>query len=123
MFSTRSVGLLIDTVVCLTLAKWETVSGRFGGYFKFNGDRSRAVWWIINEMLRRDCPTSTIVSTLFDRNNKVSQHVYDQSAPRAYAERQVAEAKKKITSTADAKGKPLPESQWWSEKPATPPRL
>jgi hypothetical protein len=24
--------LLIDTVVCLTLAKWETVSGRFGGY-------------------------------------------------------------------------------------------
>jgi hypothetical protein len=31
--STRSVGVLIDTVVCLTLAKWETVSGRFGGYF------------------------------------------------------------------------------------------
>jgi len=30
MISTRSVGLLIDTVVCLTLAKWETVSGRFG---------------------------------------------------------------------------------------------
>jgi hypothetical protein len=24
--------LLIDTVVCLTLGKWETVSGRFGGY-------------------------------------------------------------------------------------------
>jgi hypothetical protein len=23
---------LIDTVVCLTLAKWETVSGQFGGY-------------------------------------------------------------------------------------------
>src|SRR6516225_5640739 len=32
--STRSVGLLIDTVVCLTLAKWETVSGRFGGYLR-----------------------------------------------------------------------------------------
>jgi hypothetical protein len=32
MISTRSVGLVIDTVVCLTLAKWETVSGRFGGY-------------------------------------------------------------------------------------------
>jgi len=26
--------LLIDTVVCLTLAKWETVSGRFGGYLR-----------------------------------------------------------------------------------------
>jgi hypothetical protein len=24
--------LVIDTVVCLTLAKWETVSGQFGGY-------------------------------------------------------------------------------------------
>jgi hypothetical protein len=24
--------LLINTVVCLTLAKWETVSGQFGGY-------------------------------------------------------------------------------------------
>jgi hypothetical protein len=33
MISTRSVRLLIDTVVCLTLAKWETVSARFGGYF------------------------------------------------------------------------------------------
>jgi hypothetical protein len=29
---TQSVGLVIDTVVCLALAKWETVSGRFGGY-------------------------------------------------------------------------------------------
>jgi hypothetical protein len=36
MISTRSVGLLIDTVVCLTLAKWETVSGRFGGYLSFD---------------------------------------------------------------------------------------
>jgi hypothetical protein len=30
MISTRSVELVIDTVVCLTLAKWETVSGRSG---------------------------------------------------------------------------------------------
>src|SRR5438094_9081146 len=32
--STRSVGLVIDTVVCLTLDKWETVSGQFGGYLR-----------------------------------------------------------------------------------------
>src|SRR5262252_3754079 len=32
MVSTRLVELVIDTVVCLTLAKWETVSGQFGGY-------------------------------------------------------------------------------------------
>jgi hypothetical protein len=37
MISTRSGALVIDTVVCLTLAKWETVSGRFGGYL--NGHR------------------------------------------------------------------------------------
>src|SRR5262249_23340845 len=34
MISTRSVELVIDTVVCLTLAKWETVSGQFGGYLR-----------------------------------------------------------------------------------------
>ena len=38
MISTRSAGLVIDTVVCLTLAKWETVSGRFGGYLTFDID-------------------------------------------------------------------------------------
>ena len=28
-----------STVVCLTLAKWETVSGQFGGYqYRWNGD-------------------------------------------------------------------------------------
>src|SRR5215472_9891685 len=35
MISTRSVELVIDTVVCLTLAKWETVSGQFGGYLTY----------------------------------------------------------------------------------------
>jgi hypothetical protein len=34
MISTRSGALVIDTVVCLTLAKWETVSGQFGGYLR-----------------------------------------------------------------------------------------
>jgi hypothetical protein len=33
MISMRSEGLVIETIVCLTLAKWETVSGQFGGYF------------------------------------------------------------------------------------------
>src|SRR5215510_7057952 len=36
MISTRSARLVIDTVVCLTLAKWETVSGRFGGYLSMS---------------------------------------------------------------------------------------
>ena len=34
MISTRSGVLVIDTVVSLTLSKWETVSGQFGGNLK-----------------------------------------------------------------------------------------
>src|SRR5215468_3901960 len=41
MISTRLVELVIDTVVCLTLAKWETVSGQFGGYLR----RTRTRTW------------------------------------------------------------------------------
>ena len=32
----------IDTVVCLTLVKWETVSGRFGGYLSATVDVGRS---------------------------------------------------------------------------------
>jgi hypothetical protein len=36
--------LVIDAVVCLTLAKWETVSGQFGGILaEVNDDLERAV--------------------------------------------------------------------------------
>ncbi len=37
MTSMRSEGWVIDTIVCLTLAKWETVSGPFGGYLTHHG--------------------------------------------------------------------------------------
>jgi hypothetical protein len=47
MISTRSVGLLIDTVVCLTLAKWETVSGRFGGYLTIHYAEPKPSLWEI----------------------------------------------------------------------------
>ena len=33
---------------------------------------------LINEMLRRGFLTNTIVITLLDRNNKISEHVYAQ---------------------------------------------
>jgi hypothetical protein len=42
MISTRSVGLVIDTVVCLTLDKWETVSGQFGGYLSRSSSSASA---------------------------------------------------------------------------------
>src|SRR5215813_3513603 len=58
MISTRSVGLLIDTVVCLTLAKWETVSGRFGGYLMF------AFWRQLTSKLRYNHASIAKVSLL-----------------------------------------------------------
>jgi hypothetical protein len=37
MTSMRFEELVMDTVVCLTLDKWETVSGQFGGYLSEEG--------------------------------------------------------------------------------------
>ena len=67
---------------------------RLGENGEFKGDRSSAVWWVVNEMLRRGYMDRTIVSTLLDRANKISEHVYDQQNPRTYVEKQVAKAKK-----------------------------
>ena len=61
-----------------------------GGHF--SGDRSAAVWWVINELMRRNTADSDILAILLDRNNKISDHVYDQSNPQDYAERQIAQA-------------------------------
>ena len=67
---------------------------RLGENGEFKGDRSSAVWWVVNEMLRRGYMDRAIVSTLLDRANKISEHVYDQQNPRTYVEKQVAKAKK-----------------------------
>src|SRR5262245_36911574 len=70
MISTRSVGLLIDTVVCLTLAKWETVSGRFGGYFtgtlvlEKNGPRLSGLGCQRGEIKAGLAPTGSVVLTV-----------------------------------------------------------
>jgi predicted P-loop ATPase len=58
----------------------------------FSGDRSKAVWWVVNELLRRGETPTAIVATLLDRNNKISEHVYDQGNPGDYAWKQVTKA-------------------------------
>jgi hypothetical protein len=63
-----------------------------GGHF--GGDRSRALWWAINELIRRGCIDDQIVTILLDRNNRLSEHIYDQKrAPEAYARRQIKQAR------------------------------
>jgi hypothetical protein len=75
---------------------------RQGENGRFGGDRSRAVWWVTCEMLRRGYLPSTIMSTLRDPRNKISQHVLEQNNPHGYAAKQVAKATKEIASATNA---------------------
>jgi len=62
--------LVIDTVVCLTLDKWETVTGQFGGYLTVSA-------WTAEQGEDRIAPSSIL---LFDNasrhNNRVIRMIY-----------------------------------------------
>jgi hypothetical protein len=75
---------------------------------RFDGDRSRAVWSVINRMLRRGYLTTTIEQTLLDRANGISDHIYDQKPPAEYAARQVTKAVAEIEFSCDAEELPYP---------------
>jgi predicted P-loop ATPase len=82
---------------------WDTV--RTGGDFP---DRSRGVWFVINEMLRRGYNDNLILTELLNRSNAISAHIYDQSNPNEYAKRQINEAKKQLDFTRNTQSrKPL----------------
>jgi hypothetical protein len=93
---------------------------RLGENGEFNSDRSNAVLYVACEMLRRDYLERTIVSTLLDDANKISEHVNAQGSPRAYAERQVARARERVRPN-KTEVIVLPESQWMGDKPAEEP--
>ena len=84
--------------------------------------RSHAVWFVVCEMLRRNNLEISIEATLLDRANKISAHVYDQSNPRSYVRKQIADARAKVRPTVEADV--LPASQCFGEKrQPTPPQL
>src|SRR5262245_38369195 len=58
------------------------------------GDRSRAVWYVVNTLLKQGCAPDDIVAVLLDRSAGISAHVYDQSKPEEYARKQVEKAQK-----------------------------
>jgi hypothetical protein len=60
----------------------------------FGGDRSRAVWYVIHQLLKQARPADEIVAALLERSNGISAHIYDQKHPEAYARRQVEKAQK-----------------------------
>src|SRR6516165_3569745 len=73
-------------------------------------------------MLRRGYLEPTIESTLLDRANKISAHIYDQPNPRSYVKKQIADARAKVRPTVEAEV--LPASQWFGDKrPPLPPQL
>ena len=77
----------------------------------FGGDRSRAVWFVIHQLLKQARPVDEIVAALLERSNGISAHVYDQKHPEAYARRQVEKAQKERAeeSSDDAEIKRLAE--------------
>jgi hypothetical protein len=73
---------------------------------RFEGDRSKAVWHVCCELLRRGHSRAYIIAILLDRESRISEHIYDQAKPAEYAERQVAKAAEKITLTVSDNGQP-----------------
>ena len=73
--------------------------------------RSEAVWWTVNEMLRRGFAPERVAATLLDRRNGLSAHVFDQAQPQDYARRQVSKVLHglEFVYRTDKKGKPTQE--------------
>lgn len=67
-----------------------------GGFF--GGDRSKALWWVVNELVRKGTSDADILNIILDRTNLISEHVYDQGNPQAYAQKQIEKARKFATS-------------------------
>jgi putative DNA primase/helicase len=60
----------------------------------FKNDRSRAVWFVVNALIRAGKTDDEIVATLLDRSNRISDHLYDQKqGAEKYARRQIEKAR------------------------------
>lgn len=66
----------------------------------FNGDRSRALWYVIHQLLKRGDNAEDVVATILDRNNHISDHIYDQPKPETYARKQVEKAQQQAAANA-----------------------
>ena len=68
----------------------------------FGGDRSRAVWYVVNQLLKQGRSGDDIVALLLDQANGISAHIYDQREPEEYARKQVDKAQKGQAADPDA---------------------
>jgi predicted P-loop ATPase len=75
----------------------------------FNGDRSKAVWYVCHEMLRRGYSDAEIISVLIDKALPISAHIYDQQGnPKEAARRQLGRAKAALDFARNEKDKVVP---------------
>jgi hypothetical protein len=74
---------------------------------RFGGDRSRAVWRVVNEMLRLGWLPPAVTATLLNKHNGISAHIYDQADPPGYAEKQVLKALHELDFIRSESGRPL----------------
>jgi hypothetical protein len=72
----------------------------------YDGDRSRALFAVINELLRRGYQPPAIERVILDPQNGISEHVLEQSNPVKYAQRQVARAVRQVDLARDKYGLP-----------------
>lgn len=61
-------------------------------FSQFNGDRSKAVWYVACELVRNKVPDDVIFSVLTDPGFGISGHVLDQPRAERYALRQIERA-------------------------------
>lgn len=61
-------------------------------FSQFNGDRSKAVWYVTCELVRNKVPDDVIFSVLTDPGFGISAHVLDQPRAEKYALRQIERA-------------------------------
>jgi predicted P-loop ATPase len=74
---------------------------------RYGGDRSRALWRVVNELLARGMAPNNIEKILLDESNALSEHVYDQTDPLSYVDRQISKAKRELDFNRDEHGKVL----------------
>jgi hypothetical protein len=72
----------------------------------FGGDRSRALWYVIHQLLKRGDDAEEVIAIILNRGNRISDHVYDQPKPEAYARRQVERARSEAEANANKEKRP-----------------
>jgi predicted P-loop ATPase len=87
---------------------WRTIHD---GGEKRHGGRLQAEQWVILEMLRRGYAAATIIKVLLDRDNRVSDHAYNQPDPQSYIRQRVADITKVCDFVRNKGGVPYRNNQ------------